>query len=109
MFVEEQYKILLETNISFQLLFKDLIENMKMIYFFCFKNIFIFSNFVRNIGGFIILILLIIQIICIILLCKKNSINKINQFIFVITNLYIDYKVRKNKLKKNFYNHRKKK
>ena len=72
-----------ENDFFFSLLIEieDAIENTKILYLLCYKNVFTFKYFIRNLGGFIILILLIIQIICIIFLIKNSSLNKINRFI----------------------------
>ena len=66
---------------------RDIIENSKILYLWCYKKVFTFKYIIRNLGGFIILILLIIQIICIILLIKNNSLNQINRFILILTDI----------------------
>ena len=80
------------------------------------KNIFIFCfipslspyHFIRNIGGLTILILLIIQIICVLLLIKKDYLNKITKFIEIIMDLYIkDMKNRKKNKMKSHQNNEK--
>ena len=98
---DELFKLKLDTSIIIFLQMVEFSEDTKIPFLICFKNLFTFKYFIKNIGGFIILILLIIQIICIILLIKNNSIMKINKFIFMITNLYIEYRKKKYKLKLN--------
>ena len=90
----------LENDILISLLkeIRDIIENTKIHYLWCYKKVFTFKYIIRNLGGFIILVLLIIQIICIILLIKNNSFNQINRFILILTDIYIEYKTKKNKL-----------
>ena len=100
---DESYKIIKDFGFGMICQLRDLVENMKFPFLVCFKNIFSFKYFIKNIGGFIILILLIIQIICIILLFKNNSFIKINRFILIITELYINYKTKKNKIKNRLY------
>ena len=62
--------------------------------------------FIRNIGGIIFLILLSVDVICVILFIKSGFFKKINKFIMVITELYIQYLKKKSngKKKKNRYN-----
>jgi hypothetical protein len=54
---------------------------------------------IRNIGGLTILILLIIQIICVLLLIKKDYLNKISKFIEIIMDLYIKDMNKKKQIK----------
>jgi hypothetical protein len=85
---------------------KWMVEDFKVDFLSCYNNLFNFRYFIRNIGGFIILILLILQIINIILLIKNNSLNKISKFIMILIDMYIEYKKNKSKRK---YHHKKKK
>ncbi len=94
-------------SIIFMAEYYDLKENLKVFILFCFKELISFKYFIRNIGGIIILILIIIQILFIFLLIKSSFIIKINKFILLITNLYINYKKRKNNIKKGKYHEKK--
>lgn len=91
--------IIIETTTSI-LLFS---ESMKLSFLFCYQNIFKFDLFIKNIGGIIFVILLSVDIICVILFIKSGFFKKINKFIMVITELYIQYlkKKRNGKKKKN--------
>jgi hypothetical protein len=80
-------------------------ENMKLTFLGCFKNVFMPKLFIINIGGIIISILLIIDIVCVILLIKKGFFRKINNFLRLITEAYLKYLKRKKKeIKKDKYN-----
>ena len=85
--------------------FSDMVElvdnfiNIKNHVWICYKNIFVFKYFIRNIGGLIIFVMLIIQIICIIVLAYKGFLDKISKFIMLVTNLYINHKKRSDILK----------
>lgn len=85
--------------------FSDMVElvdnfiNIKNHVWICYKNIFVFKYFIRNIGGLIIFVMLIIQIICIIVLAYKGFLDKISKFILLVTNLYINHKKRSDILK----------
>ena len=91
--------------------FSMLAEEMKVLFLICYRNLFNFRFFIRNIGGLIILLLFIIQIINIVLLIKNSSLRKISNFIMILIDLYIDYRKdklegknqnKKRKLKKKF-------
>ena len=79
--------------------FVDKFINIKNHVWICYKNIFVFKYFITNIGGLIIFVMLIIQIICIILLIYKDYLGKISKFIIVVTNLYINHKKRSDTFK----------
>jgi len=73
--------------------------NIKIHVWTCYKNIFVFKYFITNIGGLIILVMLIIQIICIIIFAYKGFFDKINKFIILVIKLYINHKKRNDILK----------
>ena len=79
-----------------------------LLYLLCFKNFFKFKYFATNIEGYIFLILYIIDIICVILIIKNNFFKKINNFLLLITESYINYLKRK-KIIKNKGKHEKNK
>ena len=89
------------TRLSMPLLFY---ETYKITFLFCFKNAFNPKLFIRNIGGIIILILLIIEIVCVIILIKSGFFHKIINFLRLITEAYLNYLHKKKKEKKNDYN-----
>ena len=72
--------------------------NMRITILICYKHFFTFKYFIRNLGGFIIFILIITDIICLALLIRSDYLFKIKKFIFLIIDLYIKYK------KKRHYN-----
>jgi hypothetical protein len=82
--------------------FKLFVEDLKIVFLICYKNIFNFRYFIRNIGGLFILLLFIIQIISIILLIKNNSLNEISKFIMILIDTYIKYRNNKSKYKKHY-------
>jgi hypothetical protein len=62
---------------------------------FCIKQIFNFEYFKRCIGGFIVMILIFFETVCIIVYCLKSKID-IKKFILNISNLYIQSEKAKN-------------
>ena len=56
----------------------------------CYKDILMFKNFISNIGGFIILFFITIQIIFTIIYYKKG-LYSLRKYIFDVTNKYISY------------------
>ena len=79
------------------------IENSQLAILLCAKYIFSFKYFIKNVGSFITLVLLIIQIICITLLIYSKFFLKIKKFILFITNLYLNYKKRKKNYFQRFF------
>jgi len=79
------------------------ITNSKIHFLICFKKLITFKFIITNIGGLIVLVLIITQIVYFILLVKSNFLIKISEFILLIVNLYIDYKKQKslNQINKN--------
>ena len=77
--------------------------NIKIHVWSCIKNAIIFKYFISNIGGDFVIILVFIQIICVILLIHNDFLNKMNKFILTVTNLYVNYRKRKNKIRANKY------
>ncbi len=79
------------------------IVNSKIHFLICFKKLITFKFIITNIGGLIVLVLIITQIVYFILLVKSNFLIKISEFILLIVNLYIDYKKQKslNQINKN--------
>ena len=73
----------------------DVIEYSKVASLLCLKYSLYPKNFIVNIGGIFLLILFIIQILCIIILCKKKFIYKICRFINLVISLYIKNKKEK--------------
>jgi hypothetical protein len=67
------------------------LEKYRAFFVSCFREVFTFKYFIRNFGGFIILALILIQVICIILLATNCFFNKLNQFIISVTNSYTNY------------------
>ena len=81
----------------------DFNEKLKIHFLICFKKLITFKFIITNIGGLIVLVLIITQIICFVKLIKSNFLIKIKEFILLIVNLYIDYKKQKiiNKINEN--------
>ena len=65
--------------------FEEMIDVIK-----CYKGVFEYKYFKISYGGFIIMGLIIIQIICTVFYYKKSKIH-IKKYIFSITNCYFDY------------------
>ena len=81
------------------------LEDSKVASLFCIKIALYPKNFITNIGGIFILIILIVQIICCFQLIKDKFLHKISKFINLIMSLYID-KLKKKKLRKSIKNQR---
>ena len=81
----EEKIIEIYTNLFFKL------ERYRVFFVSCFRDVFTFKYFIRNIGGFIILALILIQIICLILLAYSCFFSKLNEFIISVTNSYTNY------------------
>ena len=92
---DDLLKVLTDKVISDMVELVDTFINIKNHVWTCYKNIFIYKYFITNIGGLIIFVMLIIQIICIIVLSYKGFLDKISKFIILVTNLYINHKKRK--------------
>ena len=108
--LEDELVILMQnTSIAIFAELRDFLENIKILFLICIKNVFSFKNLITNLGGYIILLLLIIQIICIIIIFKNDTIKKINKFIIIVTDLYIEYKSKKNNLINNSHHYKKRK
>ena len=90
-------------NVSVILLsnFRDLLENIKIAPLICIKISLYPKNFIENIGGIFILIVLLVHIICCYKLLKEKFLNKISKFINVIMSMYIN-KLMKKKLKNSY-------
>jgi len=56
----------------------------------CYKDIFVYKYFIKNIGGFIILFIIFFQIICV-FIYQKYSLNEINKYIFILLKVYFSY------------------
>ena len=56
----------------------------------CYKDIFVYKYFIKNIGGFIILFIIFSQIICV-FIYQKYSLNEINKYIFILLKVYFSY------------------
>ena len=56
----------------------------------CYKEIFIYKFFAKNIGGFIILVFIIYQICCVIFFYFKHF-RKMNRFIFFLMEVYLSF------------------
>ena len=76
----------------------DIISNLNIEILACYKDIFNFKYFKKNIGGFIILGLISIQTICIIYFYAKIK-NQLTKFIYSLTETYIMSKRKKDKFK----------
>lgn len=98
---DEVLNLLYNTKVELISQLMNIEETYKKKLLFCFITSIRPYNLVRNIGGLTILILLIIQIICVLLLIKKDYLNKISKFIEIIMDLYIKdmNKRKKNKMK----------
>ena len=77
------------------------LEKYKIFFVSCFRDVFTFKYFIRNYGGFIILILILIQVICLILLASSCFFNKLNQFIISVTNSYTNYLKKIHRMKRD--------
>ena len=98
---DDLIKVFTDKIISDMVELVDTFINFKNHVWTCYKNIFVFKYFITNIGGLIIFVMLIIQIICIIVLAYKGFLDKISKFIILVTNLYINHKKRNDILKMN--------
>jgi hypothetical protein len=77
------------------------LEKYRSFFVSCFREVFTFKYFIRNFGGFIILALILIQVICIILLATNCFFNKLNQFIISVTNSYTNYLKKIHRMKRD--------
>ena len=94
--LEDDYlKAEIDTKIITSANFEDSHETLRIHFLVCFKKLITFKYIITNIGGLIVLVLIIIQIIYFVLLVKSNFLIKISEFILLIVNLYIDYKKQK--------------
>ena len=98
--LEESIKAIHDLFLNGTALYLIYYETMKISFLKCYKNVFKFKFFIRNFGGYITLILLIIDGACVTLLIKDNFFNKIKSFILIITDLYINYSKKKKKGKR---------
>jgi hypothetical protein len=76
----------------------DIISNLNIEILTCYKDIYNFKYFKKNIGGFIILGLILIQTICIIYFYAKVK-NQLIKFIYSLTESYIISYKKKDKFK----------
>lgn len=77
------------------------LEKYKVFFIMCYKDVFTFKYFIRNLGGFIILALILIQVICLILLAYSCFFSKLNQFIISVTNSYTNYLKKNHRMKRD--------
>ena len=103
---DDSLKVIIDKILSDMVELVNNFINIKNHVWICYKNIFVFEYFITNIGGLIIIVFLIIQIICIILLFYKDYLGKISKFIILVTNLYINHKKRKSILKMSSHYYR---
>ena len=83
---------------------KDMISKTNIEVIKCYKDIFIFKYFINNIGGFIIISLIIGQIISAIIYCS-GSLFSIRKYILNITNSFLSYlMLQKNNIMISNYN-----
>ena len=68
----------------------DIINNLNVEVLMCYKDVFNFQYFKKNINGFIIIILFVLHTICIIYYYIKIK-GKIIRYIFSLTENYISY------------------
>ena len=90
-------KFMEQTQINF---IEDIITRSNIYVVKCIHLLFKLNNIKKCYGGFIVIGLIFIDIICTIVYCK-NNIYTINKYIFSITNRYIDYLSKKNQNIKN--------
>ena len=90
-------KFMEQTQINF---IEDIIIRSNIYVVKCIHLLFKLNNIKKCYGGFIVIGLIFIDIICTIVYCK-NNIYTINKYIFSITNRYIDYLSKKNQNIKN--------
>ena len=69
---------------------EEMISNTNIGIIKCYKDIFKYKYFISSTGGFIILSLIFVQIICTIIY-SWNNLYKIRKYIFMITNKYLFY------------------
>ena len=77
------------------------LERYKVFFVSCFRDVFTFKYFIRNLGGFIILALILIQVICLIFLASSCFFNKLDQFIISVTNSYTNYLKKIHRMKRD--------
>jgi len=76
----------------------EMLSNLNLDILVCYKDIYSFKYFKKNIGGFIILVLIFIQTICIIYFYAKTK-NQLIKFIYSLTETYIISKRKKDEFK----------
>ena len=84
---------ILEDNLMYQSAvgeITDLLSHTNIEIIKCYKDVFTYKFFISNIGGFIILFFISIQIIVLIIHLKKG-LYSVKKFIFEITNKYISF------------------
>ena len=64
------------------------IEESSFGVLFCYKNIFIYEYFKKCIGGFIIMVIIIFQTICVLVYFFRNKF-EVKKYIFILNNSYI--------------------
>ena len=69
---------------------EEMISNTNIVIIKCYKDVFKYKFFIKNVGGFIILSLIFIQLIITIVYCS-TSLYFIRKYIFNITNKYLVY------------------
>ena len=87
---------------------REIYEASKISSLLCLKLALTPKNFIVNISGIFILIIFIIQIILVFILCRKNYLDKVCKFIFLVIYTYIENKKKKNKNKNRQYSVKKK-
>ena len=90
----------LNTSVILLSEFLEAFENSKVASLFCIKKALAPKNFIVNIGGIFILIILIVQIICCYKLIRDKFLYKISKFINLIMSLYID-NLKKKRIRKS--------
>ena len=80
----------LNLNVIILSIYREALEVSKIAVIICIKISLYPKNFIENIGGIFILIILLIQIFCCYKLIKEKFLYKINKFINLIMSLYID-------------------
>ena len=90
-FTEFSKNILLSNTLKYAGILGDVfsfIEESSFGVLFCYKNIFIYEYFKKCIGGFIIMVIIILQTICVLVYFFRNKF-EIKKYIFILNNSYI--------------------
>ena len=74
---------------------KDVFYESNFMVLICYKDLFVYKYFIKNIGGFIVSFIIFFQIVSV-FIYQKYSLNEINKYIFILLKVYFSYLNKKN-------------